>query len=539
MALTFFSGCQNIDGSTNLFAQNILVFPDEGTFQQPIQADPIEPSKEESTVHGIFTKEQYLLLDLRDLTNLEQYKNIVILAPTKHKTDTDEIFTYDDTSLLGFQANKEVLFEMEVANMVKSLGAVEENSWWNQKSIRSIGNYFPDAKVILLSINEDIPHPDVTAYALKSYLPEDSLIIALAEDDFSEHPLIREFQISMNRTVLDSNDTTHYKDLPLKSTVTYEILGRYLQLHGEHQAKKDSSAVHLVTFGDIMLGRYVRTRMEQNNLDYPFQGMDDSYLRVNDLLLGNLEGPITNKAIRTNEGMNFGFFPDTAELLKKHHFDLLSQANNHTLDKGDDGYNESINFIKEQGMIPFGHQRDITDLTTAKTIVRGQKLAFVGLEEVNSSLPDQQALDEIKALVAEGYKVIVYPHWGAEYQNRPTKRQRDLAHSWIDAGAYAVIGHHPHVIQSYENYNGRPIFYSLGNAIFDQDWSIPTQQGLSLAMIIRDNQTIIYLLPINIRQSQMQLMNEEEARIQLEKLADWSDSSEAEREAILNGKLVL
>ncbi len=538
VALTFLSGCQSMNGSTNIFDRNILVFPEQGTFEQTVETPEPTETKEELMI-GAFVTEATLNQELNKIPNKDQYENVVILAPTNHKTNTDEIFTYDETTPLGFQANKEVLFKMEVANIVKSLGTITQDSWWNRQLMYDIRDAFPNAKFILLSVNTDIPHPDVTAYAFKSYLPEDSFVIAVAEEQYSENPHIKEFQQSLNHTVLNANDTSHYKDLPLSSTVTYEILGRYLQLYGSHQPKKESDAIHLVAFGDIMLGRFVRTLMDENGLDYPFQKMDDSYLRVNDLLLANLEGPITNKAIRTNTGMNFGFFPDVAPILKNHHFDLLSQANNHTLDKGDDGYNESINFIKEQGITPFGHQRDITDITAAKTIIRGQKLAFIGLEEVNSPLPDQAALDKIKSLVAEDYKVIVYPHWGIEYQNRPNQRQRDLAHAWIDAGAYAVIGHHPHVIQSYETYNGRPIFYSLGNAIFDQYWSVPTQEGLSIAMIIEDDQTIIYFLPIKLDQSQPRLMNEEETRVQLQKLVEWGDHSEAERQAILNGKLVL
>ena len=422
------------------------------------------------------------------------------------------------------------------------------------RSFQQASRHFSASQLILISLNKDLENPETVGYALKSHLPEESLVLALTEFEQSENPHIHEFQSNYTREVLDQFDEAHFKNLPLKESIPTEVLGRYLRLRGATESKEEAqnqylfrngdeanepATIYLVAFGDIMLGRYVRTRMDQNGMDYPFEGMDNDYLRVNDLLLANLEGPITNSAVRTNTGMNFGFFPDVAPLLKKYHFDLLSQANNHSLDKRIAGYYESLDFIRAEGMIPFGRQNEIGEESVAYTHIRGQKFAFLGLEEVNSPINDAGALQKVKDLVAEGYKVIVYPHWGLEYQNRPSDRQRSLAHTWIDAGAYAIIGHHPHVIQTYETYKGRPIFYSLGNAIFDQDWSIPTQEGLSIALAMEGEHITIYFHPIKIDSSQMRLMNPEEARIQLEKLIQWGDHSEEERQAILSGKLIL
>lgn len=492
---------------------------------------------------------------LESIPEPEKYKTVAILADTNHSSDTHKIFTYSDPGVLkNATFDRETIQKLQEANIVASLGAVPQESFWNKPFINELTEHFPDSKFILLSLNKSLATPEAAGYALKSHLPEESIVFALADFEPNQNQLIHEFQKNYTHEILSQFDETHFKDLPLEETVPLEVIGRYLRLQGATKSREigekqflfqkgekvnEPSTVYMVSFGDIMLGRFVRVLMDSNGLEYPFEKMDNDYLRVNDLLLANLEGPITNSAVRSSTGMSFGFFPDVAPILKKYHFDLLSQANNHSLDKRIAGYEESLEFIRGAGIIPFGRQHGIGKKSVAYSHIRGQKFAFFGLEDVNSPINEQQALATVKNLVSQEYKVIVYPHWGIEYQNRPNDRQRGLAHSWIDAGAYAVIGHHPHVIQTYETYNRHPIFYSLGNAVFDQYWSIPTQEGLSIALAMNGEHITIYFLPIKIDRSQMRLMNPDEARAQLKKLVQWGDHSEEERQAILSGKLIL
>jgi poly-gamma-glutamate synthesis protein (capsule biosynthesis protein) len=95
--------------------------------------------------------------------------------------------------------------------------------------------------------------------------------------------------------------------------------------------------------------------------------------------------------------------------------------------------------------------------------------------------------------------VAILIHAGAEYTNKPNKQQIAFAHAAIDAGADLVIGHHPHWVQITEIYNGRPILYSLGNLIFDQMWSLETQQGALAEITVTDKQLdSIRIIPIKI-----------------------------------------
>jgi len=90
---------------------------------------------------------------------------------------------------------------------------------------------------------------------------------------------------------------------------------------------------------------------------------------------------------------------------------------------------------------------------------------------------------DIKAARAAGADlVIVFPHWGTEYKSKPFTAQQDLARMIVDAGADMVIGNHAHWAAAMEVYKGKPIWYALGNFIFDQTWSEPTMEGITLEL---------------------------------------------------------
>jgi poly-gamma-glutamate synthesis protein (capsule biosynthesis protein) len=114
-------------------------------------------------------------------------------------------------------------------------------------------------------------------------------------------------------------------------------------------------------------------------------------------------------------------------------------------------------------------------------------------------------LDEASATLAQARThadyVVVFMHWGAEYASTPNTTQTQTAHWLIDQGADAVIGAHPHWVQSVELYRGKPIAYSLGNFIFDQDWSAQTRQGLVTGLAFLPDRTELHLFPIQIDQS--------------------------------------
>jgi poly-gamma-glutamate synthesis protein (capsule biosynthesis protein) len=126
-------------------------------------------------------------------------------------------------------------------------------------------------------------------------------------------------------------------------------------------------------------------------------------------------------------------------------------------------------------------------------------------------------------------------HWGIEYKNISNDAQRNLAHLLIDKGVDAVIGAHPHVVEEAELYKNKPIFYSLGNFIFDQYFSEETQEGLSVGLILQDGAVkSAYLFPMYGVKSQVQLMEEERR----DKFLEWfNENSRMGGKKFVEGKI--
>lgn len=325
------------------------------------------------------------------------------------------------------------------------------------------------------------------------------------------------------------------KILPALENSQQNFQFRYLTKGPRHQ----SQIVSLTFFGDIMLGRHVRTLMDRSSLDYPFENLDQNLLISNDLLIGNLEGPIAKKAVATSKSIAFRFLPDIVPLLKKYHFDAFSLANNHTYDMGADGLTDSYELLPAGGISAFGNPKTLNEKSFWKTEINGQKFAFLGLNDTDFKLNKPDAIKLIQQLSTEGHKVIVYIHWGVEYQHKPQDSQVELAHAFVDAGASAVLGHHPHVVQSFEIYNHSPIFYSLGNAIFDQYFSADVQEGLVVNLTFHPESLDIYFFPIKIEASKARLMLTDEKAAFLARLTSYWRYEQPIKDMIEQGKITI
>ncbi len=112
--------------------------------------------------------------------------------------------------------------------------------------------------------------------------------------------------------------------------------------------------------------------------------------------------------------------------------------------------------------------------------------------------PDTTAvLSKIKTIRPQCDYIILFAHWGEEYQHEPTSKQRESAHAFVDAGADVVVGAHPHVVEPLEIYNNHAIFYSLGNFLFDQGWRPEVKRGLAVAIKFSASSTTFTLIPVN------------------------------------------
>lgn len=241
--------------------------------------------------------------------------------------------------------------------------------------------------------------------------------------------------------------------------------------------------------GDMMFDRGVRNTTSKKGFDTVFGQSKDIFKNANaDIVVGNLEGPITSYPSKiilpdgsTTDELNFTFPAGTAKALKEHGFNIVSLANNHTANQGADGLAQTKKYLSEAGIAFFGSPFNKASELSTTTCQNDICISLIGWHEF-ANTPYTDISKEIKRLRPISDIIVVFSHWGVEYQQRPTIRQREIAHAWIDAGADLTVGAHPHVIQSVEEYKGKKIFYSLGNFIFDQYFSFNTTHGLAIAL---------------------------------------------------------
>jgi poly-gamma-glutamate capsule biosynthesis protein CapA/YwtB (metallophosphatase superfamily) len=253
--------------------------------------------------------------------------------------------------------------------------------------------------------------------------------------------------------------------------------------------------VKVIFVGDMMFDRHIREAVEKygaGDYSYILDPLKEK-LSEYDLVVGNLEGPITdNESTSVNTKMGesknfvFTFDPAVAKVLAENNIKLVNLGNNHILNQGEKGVEQTKKYLDEAGIQYFGFDGSLAPVKD----FGGIKIGFVSY---NYSVPDSEgvAIEEIKSAKEKSNIVIVCPHWGTEYKTGdPGETVRALAHRFIDAGADVVIGTHPHVVQMSEEYKGKKIYYSLGNFIFDQYFQNETMEGLGVEMTINPDRTM-------------------------------------------------
>lgn len=253
---------------------------------------------------------------------------------------------------------------------------------------------------------------------------------------------------------------------------------------------KIDKPINILSFGDMMLDRYVRRFIDNKGVNALFANITP-LLKDKDMVVANLEGSITNFTPKPldPDNVSFTFDPQIVPELKKLGFTHFSLANNHSLDFGAEGVRQTKELLDKENLKYFGDYKNQASLSYIESI-GNFKVALIGYHELFD--PDTTSvINEIKNIRDKTDFIIVYPHWGIEYQTQFSKGQQIKAYQFIDAGADTVIGAHPHVIQPIEIYQNKPIFYSLGNFIFDQTFSKNTQQGLAVNIKL-ENKNINY-----------------------------------------------
>ena len=262
--------------------------------------------------------------------------------------------------------------------------------------------------------------------------------------------------------------------------------------------KQTDQNLTLLFGGDVMLGRSVNSQIRKY-ADYAWPTKQISnFTKQSDLFLVNLESPFRSGCEPTDKGMVFCADPKSIATLISAGVDVVNLANNHIYNQGKEGLLETIDILNKNNIVFVGADprvRPLDNPFSSIITVKNTKIAILGFNDIPpfpqevSKLTVENLTNQIKSVRSQADLVIVTFHWGNEY-SMANSHQKELAHLAVDTGADAVIGAHPHWIQESEEYKGKPIYYSLGNLVFDQMWSEETKKGLLVKLIYQNKKLI-------------------------------------------------
>jgi hypothetical protein len=287
-----------------------------------------------------------------------------------------------------------------------------------------------------------------------------------------------------------------------------------------------ATAWTIVAAGDILLDRGVARQVKVlgKGVDFPFDGRSAditsrvccsgfghevprakrfgqkgavrALLKGADLAMANFENPAPDRFTYHTKGTVFSADPALIEGIANAGIDYVSLGNNHIRDARAAGISQTRANLKRWGIAYSGAGKNLSQARQPAMLEVGDlSVAVLGYDTIakyyaatTTTAGSAQASakvvknDVAKAREAGADLVIIYPHWGTEYDATPFTGQRKLARAMIDAGADMVIGNHAHWAGAMEIYKGRPIWYALGNFVFDQAWSEPTMEGITLEL---------------------------------------------------------
>lgn len=244
--------------------------------------------------------------------------------------------------------------------------------------------------------------------------------------------------------------------------------------------------------GDVMLGRTIGEGiLASGDPTWPYEFIID-ILRGADITFVNLESPLTDGGEPADKDFVFRGPPVAAVGLASAGIDIVTLANNHVFDYGLTGLHDTWAALEAAEIPQTGSGNNVAEARSAAVLtVNGLRIAFLGyvntpadsvsgfvVEDTKATattpgvawLSPQVIAEDVAKAKQEADLVVVAFQAGVEYTEAPIALQTDSAHAAIDAGASVVFGHHPHVLQGIETYNGGVIIYSLGNLVFDLDF---------------------------------------------------------------------
>lgn len=270
--------------------------------------------------------------------------------------------------------------------------------------------------------------------------------------------------------------------------------------------------VSIVAVGDLLLGGSATKSVKHRGFAYPFEATG-SMIKQADIAMANLEAPLTDGGEKhPDKQFTFRVPPAAAAKIKEAGFDLMTLANNHIGDYGQQGVIDTLVSLEKIGLAYAGAGRNLQQARAPHVIeIDGVKFAFLAY---SNTFPKSFYAKKGKPGTAPGYfeyvaadirkarkqydHVIASFHWGGERMNDPKDYQMELGRLAIDNGADVVIGHHPHVLQGAEIYHGGVIYYSLGNYAFGSYSQSSVTAGMARIWFENGKLQKAEILPLNV-----------------------------------------
>lgn len=251
-----------------------------------------------------------------------------------------------------------------------------------------------------------------------------------------------------------------------------------------------SENTRVVVGGDVMLGRSVMAvSLDREDTSHPFREIA-AVLNRSDISFVNLENAVVENCPKVYRNtLKFCALPSMLDGLTLAGIDVVTLANNHSRNYGEEGLEETKMHLESQGI-------KYTDRSLAVFEKNSVTFGFLGFDFTVTE-PTQEDFD----LVRESDKLvdvlILGLHWGVEYTPDPRETQREWARRFVESGADVIAGHHPHWVQSSEVIDGVPVYYSLGNLVFDQMEDRRTKTGMLVEFVFNKKGEIISTNEIN------------------------------------------
>jgi len=575
--IIFLAGCKNVnedlfkEKNRSLELGHASYFRDEKTYEA-FYREEIEAT-DEKIIGGILPHHLFVGYEHAkyfQFLDKQDPKTVVVIGPNHNSFGTSDVQISDMpyyTPYGELDNDKDIVSNLLDLDFIKK----ENKSFETEHSISSevafIKKHFPKTKIvpIILKLDTNIQEVESLAIKLDKILGKKSLVFASVDFSHYQPEIVADLHDENSLNTIQNFNFDNIHDLEIDSPASLYSVLKYLELRnsqsiiynkhtnsasyssdpsiaettshfflafkeGEKETEDFSS---MLLFGDLMLDRDVRNQIEEHGADYIFRniaGLENRFFLGNNYNIANLEGNITSSTRHQSKAYNFNHSIEGLEKLKTLGFNVFSIANNHIYDYYKKGYEDTIDNLKGLGFKYFGDNKK----PCYKLETFTQSISVCAFDDTIMKLD----LDKLKKTIEEeknkSDKLVVGMHWGFEYATKSNERQKKIAHLLIDSGVDLVYGHHPHTIQEFEMYEGKPIIYSLGNFIFDQYADI-TKIEMALGVVMKENETVLYFYPMHSNYSSPSLYDyEERTKFYKSYLKDFESDSDLDGKIVLN-----